>query len=249
MIKNAKRPDDASSYAQTHFYIDAVREAGGSPVLLPYMSGPGNPESRAGLYAAYRRVDGLLLAGGNDVDPSAYGEAALETSEEPSTERDKSEDFYISLAESDSRPLLAICRGLQIWNVRNGGTLHQHLPDLANLEQAIVDTHLNPYGTRGKTHKIALERASRTGRLLLPGLADTIEVNSFHHQAINKLGADLRAVAWAEDGVIEAIEPINDAWFALGVQWHPESMAACRGLFRALVDAARKPALPVKAAA
>ncbi|HEX7407629.1 MAG TPA: gamma-glutamyl-gamma-aminobutyrate hydrolase family protein [Candidatus Binatia bacterium] len=206
-------------------YVDGVRAAGATPLVLP----PGEPEPARLLDL----VDGLILAGGGDIAPAAYGGEPHETIYMVSEERDQ---FEFALARAAlARPclaLLCICRGMQVLNVVCGGTLHVHVPKRFGDR---VPHRLPP--RLASRHSVRLEPSSRVGRML--GATQT-EVCSWHHQAIDRLGDGLRPVAWAEDGVIEAVEHTEHPW-CIGVQWHPEMQldeAPQRGLFAALVAAA-----------
>ena len=212
-------------------YLRAVEQAGGVPVLLaPQLSA-------AARDALWPRLDGLVLTGGGDVEPSRFGEAAHPQTTLVSSDRDALELELVDRALRDDVPVFAICRGLQVLNVALGGSLHQHVPDVfgdgvqhsqaARRDVATHDVKLQSEGTR------------------LGGILATSElrVNSFHHQAVHRLGRDLRDVGWAADNVIEALEHADRRRFVVAVQWHPEELvdhdAAARALFTAVVDAAR----------
>lgn len=197
----------------------AVERAGGVPVVLP-------PLEAGAMATLLDRLDGVCLSGGPDLDPSAYGARAHELlgPTEPSLDR-----FELELARAaDARglPLLGVCRGAQTLNVARGGTLHQHL-----------DGHRQTELASQPTHAVRLAQRSRAARTLR---TCTTEVNSFHHQAVDRLGSNLRASGWAADGTIEAIEDPRRP-FLLGVQWHAETLIDMPGqlaLFEALVVAA-----------
>ncbi|MEA2291461.1 MAG: putative glutamine amidotransferase [Solirubrobacteraceae bacterium] len=222
-------------------YARAVRLAGGIPVVLP----PIAPED---VPALLDRLQGVILSGGPDVHPGAY--RARPTAELGPTEP-ALDDFELALARAADAagvPILGICRGCQVLNVARGGTLHQHLP-------AVTDgsiEHRRPAADREPGHVVELAARSRLARIV--GAA-ALPVNSFHHQAADRLGTGLRAVAWSPDGVIEAIEPIDaiadpTAKLYLGVQWHAETMVERHehgALFRALVEAAAVPRLQAAA--
>ena len=203
-------------------YVDAVRAAGATPLILP--PGERRPERLLDL------VDGLILAGGGDVAPQAYGGRPHETIYKVCEERDA---FEFALARAAvaraDLPLLCICRGMQVLNVVCGGTLHAHVPETFGHH---VPHRLPP---RLPTHHaVRIEASSRLGRILETAEA---QVCSWHHQAIDRVGDQLIAVAWAPDGVVEAIEHATHPW-CFGVQWHPEMQAeepAARRLFHALV--------------
>jgi putative glutamine amidotransferase len=194
-------------------YLLALEAAGAMPVVLP-------PIGDAA--AVLDRLDGLCLSGGPDLDPDAYGATSRHPElgpTEPSLDA-----FELALArQARARgiPVLGVCRGAQALNVACGGTLHQHLPGHRQTEAASQPTH-----------EVHVRAGSHVARLLGAGRH---AVNSFHHQAVDRLGAGLRAVARAPDGTVEAVE--GDG-FLIGVQWHAETLAAHRGLFEALVDAA-----------
>jgi putative glutamine amidotransferase len=210
-------------------YIDAVQQAGGVPVLLP--PGLGEPARDA----LWEHVGGLVLTGGGDIDPARFGEACHASVCDVSGARDALELDLTRRALEQGVPLLAICRGLQVLNVALGGTLYQDIP--SDPGSPIGHSQAEPRSQ--PTHTVKLEEGSR-----LAGIVGSLalEVNSLHHQALKRLGAGLRAVATAPDGIVEGIEFPHHA-FAVGVQWHPEELvghdAAARHLFAAIVSAAR----------
>lgn len=224
-------------------YVAAVWAAGGLPVALPV----GDPDDVAELLA---RLDGLVLSGGNDVDPAHYGQVRIDagTGGELDPERDRFELALASRAIATDLPTLAICRGLQVVNVACGGTLIQHLPAHADTpsnpparnessnpdnpspdtQAAGTDRHVEGPEPGGRapaipigavSHRVQLVAGSRLGARH-PGLA---EVNSFHHQAIDRPGTGIRVVATAPDGVVEAVEH-EQAPRLVAVQWHPEML-------------------------
>jgi putative glutamine amidotransferase len=207
-------------------YLDAVQQAGGLPVVVP-------PLELDALQPLLSQVAGICLSGGPDIDPDCYG---AEPHPELGPVEPHLDRFEIALARhADERglPILAICRGMQALNVSRGGTLHQHLPDRPGTR---LEHRQTEPGTQA-THDVTLAEDSRLASLM----GDThAEVNSFHHQAVDRLGHGLRAVAWSEDGVIEAVEaPARP--FLIGVQWHAETLVhrpEHAALFSGLVDAA-----------
>jgi len=209
-------------------YVDAVRLSGALPVLLP----PGEASPHELLDA----IDGLLLCGGGDIDPARFGGRGGHTSQYATcAERDDFEFALVRASLERGLPLLAICRGLQVLNVVLGGTLHVHLADVVG-EQ--VPHRLSQ--DRHTIHPVRVDSGSRLAAVL--GSA-SVEVASWHHQAVDRLGAGLRAVAWAEDETIEAIE-LEGRADVLAVQWHPELQVAEEGsphrrLFRELAERAR----------
>ena len=207
-------------------YTDMVAAAGGLPVLLPPLPA---------LAGVLGRLDGLVLSGGGDIDPAHYGAGRDDASGPANPERDAAELELWRRALASGLPVLGICRGLQVINVAQGGTLHQHLPDLVG-----HDGHSPDPGSYG-SHKVSVAPTSRLAGVL--GRTDTA-VPTHHHQAIDQLGAGLVATAWTDDGVTEAIEfsahedPAGAGRFMLAVQWHPEA-GDDLSLFDALVRAAQ----------
>jgi putative glutamine amidotransferase len=207
-------------------YYELVAAAGGRPLLLPplrtALSGPG-----FGAAEVVAALDGLVLTGGGDVDPAAYGEAARDAVSGVNPVRDESERALLAAALAAHLPVLAVCRGLQILNVELGGSLHQHLPDVVG-----HDAHRRAPSVFDEV-EVTTDPDTRTAAVFGPGPT----VLCSHHQAIDVLGRGLVPTARAGDGVIEAVElPGPD--FVLGVQWHPEEAGDQRP-FAALVEAAR----------
>jgi putative glutamine amidotransferase len=212
-------------------YLRAVEQAGGVPVLLaPQLS-------TAARDALWSRLDGLVLTGGGDVEPSRFGEAAHPKTNLVSVDRDALELELVDRAMRDDVPIFAICRGLQVLNVALGGTLHQHVPDMSG--ERIQ--HSQPDKRHVATHDVKVQTEGTRLGTIVGG--SELRVNSFHHQAVARLGRALRDVAWAPDNVIEAIEHTDRGRFILAVQWHPEDLVghdrAARALFTAVVEAAR----------
>ena len=187
-------------------YVDAVRAVGALPVLLA----PGE-DTPAELL---ERLDALVLSGGGDLHPVSSGAAGHETVYGTCVERDSFELALALEAVSRRLPVLAICRGLQILNVSLGGTLHAHLPDVVGERVAHRTSQLGP-----AEHPVALAPGSAVAEAL--GVRELASVPSWHHQAIDRLGEGLTPVAWAPDGVIEAVA-LAGAPRVLAVQWHPE---------------------------
>jgi putative glutamine amidotransferase len=202
-------------------YVDAVVTAGGMPVLLPPV-GRWLPEHVS-------RLDGLVLAGGADIDPSRYGQAPHPKTGTLRPERDTSEFGLFHLALEADLPVLGVCRGIELINIAMGGTLQQHLPDVVGAE-----VHNPAPGVFG-TNEIKLTPGSAVAGLI----GDHVTVHCHHHQGIGQLANGLTAVGWSSDGVIEAVE-VPDSGFVVGVQWHPEENSADVRLFEGLVQAARR---------
>jgi putative glutamine amidotransferase len=211
-------------------YLHAVQQAGGVPVALP-------PQlSAASLQQLGAELDGLLLTGGGDMDPAAFAEAPHSTLYDVAPARDTLETGALHLMLSRGRPVLAVCRGVQVLNVALGGSLHQ---DVAT-DPGTQLSHSQKESRDQPTHKVKVAPGSRLAETLG---AEELEVNSMHHQAIKRLGRGLTAVAWAPDQIVEGAELDDRTRFVLGVQWHPEELVGhsepARRLFASLVAAAR----------
>lgn len=213
-------------------YFDGIVDAGGVPVMLPLTD---DLEAERVLVDG---IDGLLVTGGQDLEPVTYGERGPEAGAlcgELSRERDRMELRLIPLAVEAGLPVLGICRGIQALNVALGGTLWQDLPK--QYPSDVVHHGTPPYEL--PTHEV--EVLARTPLAELVG-AGTLPVNSYHHQAVRELGDGLRVMATAPDGVIEAIWRPESRFF-WGVQWHPELSRvvdeSSRKIFSAFVGAAR----------
>lgn len=221
-------PNDGNRFDLPVEYVAAIRRAGGEAVLLP----PGIVDG-SGLLD---RLDGLVLTGGGDLDPAHYGGRGHETIYGLHAERDRDELGLIRLVLERALPTLAICRGSQVLNVALGGTLHPHLPDRGG---AVVHRRepTEPLGIAAPiAHDVSVDPGSSVAKVME---ADRVTPMSWHHQAIDRLGAGLRVVATASDGTVEATEHDDHPWL-LSVQWHPELTAATdptqQRLFDALVD-------------
>jgi putative glutamine amidotransferase len=204
-------------------YMEPIIAAGGVPLLLPPQ-----PVTAPAVERLVSTIDGLLIPGGWDVDPSLYGQERHAETDQPRTGRDAWEQALILEAIRQDVPLFGICRGEQLLNVTLGGTLHQHLPDV------IGSAHYQAGGHRFNTIPVEIRPGSTLGGLLGPA-ADDVPVS--HHQAVDKLGRGLMATAWSPEQVVEAIEHPG-LTFCVGVQWHPEQIAGEEVLFQAFVDAA-----------
>ena len=223
-VEPASRGDwkDVPSVVLPHDYVRQVKEAGGTPVVIP-------PWSDADAEAAEEivaRIDGLVIAGGADVDPSRYAAGRHPNVQESRPDRDAMEIALATAAAEADLPLLGICRGMQVMAVAAGGVLEQHVPDRVGH----VD-HSPAVAVYGQ-HPVTTVPGTRLAALL----GEATDVPSYHHQSV-LTHPGFEPSAWADDGTLEAMEDPG-ARFRLGVQWHPEVGDDPR-LFEALVEAAR----------
>ncbi len=206
LIGLSTRPQDAEGrYALSARYVEFVRRAGGHPVLLP----PGEPHFETLL----KRLDGVILSGGGDIDPSLYGGFSHKEIYGVDIGRDQSEIFGVKYAIESRLPLLGICRGIQVINVALGGTLMEHLPD--HVGESVL--HRFPE-KKESIHLVRIAPGSFVQKIFGQ---EELDVPSCHHQAIHTLASPLKGVAYAPDRIIEAVE-IPEHPFFIGVQWHPE---------------------------
>ena len=226
---------DATRVRLSLNYVRSTEGAGLTPVIIPPFT---DPARAADVLVA---ASGLLLTGGEDVDPRRYGAEPHAATQPPNPARDETELELLRVARERRIPVLAICRGIQIVNVAFGGTLVQDLP--SERPSAIVhdQPHDEAHPRSDRCHAVALSSGS-----LVAGAAGAtaLEVNSYHHQAVDRLGAGLQATGHAPDGVVEACEGTERGWWLLAVQWHPEDLttdvhAWDRGIFRAWADQVR----------
>jgi putative glutamine amidotransferase len=224
---HTKTPFYNSFYALPGLYVDAVRRAGAIPLLIP----PGDNHWKSLLNA----VDAVILTGGTDVDPAHYnGNSEHPHLYAPDKIRDKTEiEFVRRIAATKNKPMLCICRGMQVLNVALGGTMHEHILDVRE-----KDIHRNANG-EWTTHNCYVESGSELARVMD---AETVNTYSGHHQAVKDIAPGLQVVATASDGIIEALI-MPEHPFLIGVQWHPEKSAASdptqQRLFDGLVEAVR----------
>lgn len=213
-------------------YTNALAAFGVVPMVLP----PIDPDVAV---AALDSVAGLVLTGGEDVDPRYYGEAPHTATAKPHAARDACELALARAAAMQRIPTFAICRGAQILNVALGGTLVQHVPEQYG---TAIDHELGGGAQRQqRVHEIAIEADTRLAKIV----GETaIRVNSSHHQSVGLPAPTLHVTAKSPDGVIEALESNDREWWMVAVQWHPEELTATaeswdRRLFAAFADAAR----------
>lgn len=214
-------------------YLRGVEEAGGLPVVIP-------PLEEAAIEPLLDRLDGILLSGGPDLDPGLYGATPHPELGPIEPDLDRFELDVARRADAREIPILAICRGTQAINIVRGGGLHQHLPELS---RQILHRQRIP-GDQ-PSHAVEVEGGTKLAEAL--GAAEIevdsrLDVNSFHHQAIDRLGDGLRVSARAPDGTVEAIEDPSRR-FLIGVQWHAETLVHRpyeSALFRRFVEACRR---------
>jgi putative glutamine amidotransferase len=195
-----------------HDYHKSVAANGGIPIILPFINSEIAIETLP-------ICDGIILSGGEDVDPKFYGQDPHPNLGPTTPERDSAEIAIVKYALENDIPILAICRGVQILNVALGGTLIQDIPSQVN--EPIL--HSQKIDRSQDTHWAIVSKDSKLYQLLD---SERIRVNSLHHQALGRIANDLRIVAQSSDGIVEAVEYNHPTTFTMGVQWHPESMAA-----------------------
>ena len=194
-------------------YLARVRAAGGIPVLLDP-----NSDAVEDVPAIVDRIDGLILTGGPDVEPHRYGAERHEMVYGTDAVVDDFELACVHAAYASRTPLLAICRGLQVFNVAFGGTLHQHIPDLPG-----VEPHGRPGVRDGEYHHVVTLMPDSRVAVVMGTTTPTSSCN--HHPSVDRTGPDVRVVGKAHDGIVEALEHNAADWCALAVEWHPEDTA------------------------
>jgi len=220
------RPDgDTSRVRLTAAYVTALENAGLVPLIVPPLS------SDRAAAAVLDSVSGLVLTGGEDVDPARYGEKRHEKVRSVNAARDATEAALVEEAKARGMPVLAICRGIQILNVALGGTLVQDISSQCN-----TDISHDEDGPRdSRSHEITIEPGSLIAKAIG---TERCTVNSFHHQSVKRVAAGMRVTARSPDGIIEGLESTDEDWWVMAVQWHPEEMTDSaepwdRGLFKA----------------
>ncbi|MGB9780323.1 gamma-glutamyl-gamma-aminobutyrate hydrolase family protein [Caldanaerobacter sp.] len=193
-------------------YVDSIIKAGGIPLVMPLTL------DFDVLKEQVESVDGIVITGGQDINPLIYNEEPIEKQGGITPDRDWYDIEVIKYAFHLKKPLLGICRGIQAINVALGGNLYQDLSQ--------IPTHYIKHSQKAKpdhpTHSIDIAEGSRLYYIF----GKNTVVNSFHHQAVKRVAKGFKAVAWSKDGVVEAIEAEDEDYFAIGVQWHPELMAS-----------------------
>lgn len=192
-------------------YVTAAESVGLVPVVVPPL------EKDEDVRRVLEAVDGLVLSGGEDIDPAHYGAEPHPATGAANAARDRYEIAMARAAQAAGLPTLAICRGVQVLNVALGGTLVQDIPS----EWPDAERHDGERPRDARVHDVAVTPGSRLARALG---AERVRVNSTHHQALGRVAAGLVVTASAMDGVVEGVEWDADDWWALGVQWHPEEL-------------------------
>jgi putative glutamine amidotransferase len=211
-------------------YQKSVAANGGIPIIIPFIT----PETAL---ETLRLCDGIILSGGEDVDPKFYGQDPHRNLGPTTTERDLTEIAIVKYVIENDIPLLAICRGVQILNVALGGTLIQ---DISSQVKEPIQ-HTQKIERSRDIHWVTICKDSKLFQIVG---SDRVRVNSLHHQAIDRIASELRIVAQSSDGIIEAVEYSHQSRFVMGVQWHPESMAntndAMNNLFASFIKGSSK---------
>lgn len=203
-----------------HDYHKAVVAVGGLPIVIPFT----NPELAV---ATLQLCDGIILSGGEDVDPQFYSQEPHQKIGPTIPERDVFEMAIVKYVLEHNMPLLAICRGMQILNVALGGSLIQDIP--SQVQDSMKHTQIIERSR--DSHGVTIHEDSKLYQIFG---TDKVRVNSLHHQALDAIANDLRVVARSSDGIVEAVEYIEPSTFTIGVQWHPESMASTNPYMNAL---------------
>jgi putative glutamine amidotransferase len=216
---------DTSRVRLTAAYVTALESAGLIPLIVPPLS---NLDAAPAILDS---VAGLVLTGGGDVDPARYSEKRHAKVHSVSPARDATEEALIKRARERGTPVLAICRGIQILNVALGGTLVQ---DIASQCETDIN-HDDETPRDSRSHEVSVEPGSLIARAIG---TERCTVNSFHHQSVKRVAEGMRITARSPDGIIEGLESVDENWWVMAVQWHPEEMTDSaepwdRGLFKA----------------
>ncbi|HEU0012995.1 MAG TPA: gamma-glutamyl-gamma-aminobutyrate hydrolase family protein [Longimicrobium sp.] len=230
-------PEDLpESWVMNQRYFYACTSVGAVPWMVPLLEDEGADET---LRAIYDRLDGIFLPGGVDMDPASYGQERSDLCGRVDPPRDRVELMFARWALEDGKPVLGVCRGLQVINVAAGGSL---LQDCTLCEHSIKHDYFPGAGWARDylAHEIRVAPGSRLHQAFG---SEQVMVNSMHHQAIAAVGQGVVATAWAPDGLIEALEGTREGHFYVGVQWHPEMLIdrdeGTRRLFTEFIEAAQ----------
>lgn len=213
-------------------YMEGIRVAGGIPIILPLVV------TDEEFNQVYELCDGFLFTGGQDIDPTRYGETISEKCQKSNHMRDELESKIFNRAYEENKCILGICRGMHLINIELGGTLYQDLPTQKFSEIMIKHVMKPPYDR--SVHNVHIENNSPLYRLLE---VEEMGVNSYHHQGIKTIGVDIEIMAYAQDNLIEAV-CCKSKSFVWGIQWHPEFLYTldhnCRKIFEAFIKASQR---------
>lgn len=224
---------DTDGLRMAQSYTDAIQKSGAIPLILPLKLN----EAECGQLT--NELDGFLFSGGPDIHPLLFGEDTLEGCGNRSPLRDRSELLLFSAVYAQKKPILAVCRGIQLINIALGGDIYQDL--CSQLSRDILIAHSQPFHLSSTCHRVTLEPSSLLSRI---ACHTELEVNSSHHQSIRRTASPLTVCGRAADGVIEAVEQKNYP-FLIGVQWHPEMLADTYSHASRLFEAFIRACLPI----
>ena len=228
--RNGKDSDGHPLTALQHSYLNAIVQAGGVPIPIPSML------AEEDFLDLYSRLDGILFSGGGDVSIEYFNGSAHPRIGEVDNGRDTTEITLMRTAVNDGKPLLGICRGVQVMNIALGGTLYTHIPDQL---KGALDHDYPGHLRRVIVHPVNVDETTRSAEIFGETL---LNVNSLHHQGLKDIAPSLRVAGHAPDGLVEVVE-ITDHPYAVAVQWHPEWLTdqpAMQRLFKSFVDASGK---------
>jgi len=228
---NGRTKEDLPAIILLRVYVEAIMQAGGVPVLIP------SELDESDWMELYLRLDGILLSGGGDIAVERYNGLPHPRVDGVDEARDALEFGLLNSAIKEGKPFLGICRGSQVVNVGLGGTLYTHVED--QHPDALKHDYFPNFSRNRLSHPVRVEEGSRLAEIVGEPV---LQVNSLHHQGIKDLAPRLKPIAYAPDGLIEAVE-LSDHPFGLAVQWHPEWLTdqqPTRNLFKAFVNSARE---------